>query len=276
MVALYANQADILRCYMRDTYHLEYLQSSTIDLLHTFFPSRFIERYKDLVNISIAFFYHWVCSSYTGYTIGEEDSGIHLLLTEYSPLSSTLRFSRFMISYLIPYIVPKLINLYLYDYMQTYGMTLGKIKEFARKYILARFFLTGKYISYADWLLGLRYFVKGKKDAEYPRALFYSYAGKFIAIQIMISAIKLISKFFINHFNKTKPIEINNDQEIGEVRIDGVRCAICMEVCKSPSTSKCGHVFCWTCILNAVQRKPQCPICRKHCKPQDIIFLYNI
>ena len=43
------------------------------------------------------------------------------------------------------------------------------------------------------------------------------------------------------------------------------RCAICfVEDMVEPMTTKCGHIFCWVCIHQAVGLKPECPICRKH------------
>jgi peroxin-10 len=40
--------------------------------------------------------------------------------------------------------------------------------------------------------------------------------------------------------------------------------------------SSCGHVFCWNCLMQWVSTvRPQCPLCRAPCRPQDVLPLYN-
>ena len=51
----------------------------------------------------------------------------------------------------------------------------------------------------------------------------------------------------------------NNNNEHGE------DCAICL--CslgeRNSCVTECGHAFCLSCLLQAVQRKPDCPLCRQ-------------
>lgn len=41
------------------------------------------------------------------------------------------------------------------------------------------------------------------------------------------------------------------------------KCTLCLEVFKDPSVTTCGHVFCWVCVRDWVQEKPECPLCRQ-------------
>ncbi|CAB9507135.1 Peroxisome biogenesis factor 10 [Seminavis robusta] len=54
-------------------------------------------------------------------------------------------------------------------------------------------------------------------------------------------------------------------------------CSICNMERQNPSApSSCGHVFCWKCLLQWVSGiRPECPLCRAACRPQDIVALYN-
>ena len=54
-------------------------------------------------------------------------------------------------------------------------------------------------------------------------------------------------------------------------------CGICLnERIHSAAPSKCGHVFCWNCILHwVVNVREECPLCRASTRPQDVIPLYN-
>ena len=51
-------------------------------------------------------------------------------------------------------------------------------------------------------------------------------------------------------------------------------CSICMNFKKFPSATPCGHVFCWDCIINwTMNVRKECPLCRRPCREQDVIFL---
>ena len=51
------------------------------------------------------------------------------------------------------------------------------------------------------------------------------------------------------------------------------KCTLCLEPMKDPSVTTCGHVFCWTCILDWVDEKPECPLCRQGVMSQHVLPL---
>ena len=51
------------------------------------------------------------------------------------------------------------------------------------------------------------------------------------------------------------------------------KCTLCLEPMKDPSVTTCGHVFCWTCILDWVDEKPECPLCRQSVLSQHVLPL---
>lgn len=51
------------------------------------------------------------------------------------------------------------------------------------------------------------------------------------------------------------------------------KCTLCLEPMKDPSVTTCGHVFCWTCILDWVNEKPECPLCRQAVLRQHVLPL---
>jgi hypothetical protein len=54
-------------------------------------------------------------------------------------------------------------------------------------------------------------------------------------------------------------------------------CAICRADRKHPAASiSCGHVCCWSCLNQWVTNvRPECPLCRSPCRPQNIMALYH-
>ena len=41
------------------------------------------------------------------------------------------------------------------------------------------------------------------------------------------------------------------------------KCTLCLEPMKDPSSTTCGHTFCFTCILEWLGEKQECPLCRQ-------------
>lgn len=54
-------------------------------------------------------------------------------------------------------------------------------------------------------------------------------------------------------------------------------CGICRLERKHPAASiHCGHVFCWNCLYQWISTVQEaCPLCRRPCRTQEIIFLHN-
>ncbi|XP_017892764.1 peroxisome biogenesis factor 10-like [Ceratina calcarata] len=52
-------------------------------------------------------------------------------------------------------------------------------------------------------------------------------------------------------------------------------CQLCLE--KMPTTATpCGHLFCWFCLTDWLNAKPQCPLCREHVLPSRIVHVMNL
>lgn len=47
-------------------------------------------------------------------------------------------------------------------------------------------------------------------------------------------------------------------------------CKICMETFKKPYMTKCGHSFCYECIIRILKKQQNCPICREELSKNDI------
>jgi Ring finger domain len=63
----------------------------------------------------------------------------------------------------------------------------------------------------------------------------------------------------------------------GNSRSSSSICSICKLERKNPAApTSCGHVFCWRCLSQWVSTiRPECPLCRAECRPQDIVALHN-
>lgn len=54
------------------------------------------------------------------------------------------------------------------------------------------------------------------------------------------------------------------------------KCTLCLEPMKDPSSTTCGHTFCFTCILDWLGEKQECPLCRQRVLSQHGTCLLSV
>ncbi len=63
-----------------------------------------------------------------------------------------------------------------------------------------------------------------------------------------------------------RPIVIavsDSPRQASASNVEAKKCPICIDALSQPSATICGHVFCTSCISEAVREHHLCPICRK-------------
>lgn len=53
------------------------------------------------------------------------------------------------------------------------------------------------------------------------------------------------------------------------------KCVLCLEDRHDTSTTDCGHLFCWSCIMDWLNQKEECPVCREPMQKSRVIYLMN-
>eukprot|EP01147_Barroeca_monosierra_P002427 gene2427-5367_t len=85
------------------------------------------------------------------------------------------------------------------------------------------------------------------------------------------------------------PVQLSNDsdgirvtasseeqEDANEAKPDtDFNCNICLDKVSEPVVTRCGHLFCWPCLHEWLQLKPDCPVCKAGVTPESVISLYT-
>ncbi|SCU81927.1 LANO_0B04588g1_1 [Lachancea nothofagi CBS 11611] len=72
-------------------------------------------------------------------------------------------------------------------------------------------------------------------------------------------------------FSQVEHIYLKDSSELQFIEAESRKCILCLEWMTDPSCGPCGHIFCWSCILNWCKERPECPLCRQACQMQSIL-----
>lgn len=93
----------------------------------------------------------------------------------------------------------------------------------------------------------------------------------FITIKKIAKYLKS-NKTLENNDNKNQYLHLTVKNQNSKMKD---KCTLCLDNYKDKSVTWCGHMFCWSCITQYLEKNPECPQCRKKAFPNQVIFLQN-
>lgn len=154
---------------------------------------------------------------------------------------------------------------------------LRSLAAFIHRCNLSVFYLQGIFYHLAKRFTGVRYLLlRSWLGDESPRP-YFRILGILTAIQLTVAFIQFLRsdlkrEYFDSHeTNKQKRILSTDNSYV----CPSLRCSLCLEQRLHSTATPCGHLFCWKCIVEWVQTKPQCPLCREEFTASRLVCLQN-
>jgi len=147
---------------------------------------------------------------------------------------------------------------------------------------LAHYCLTGRHPTLWHELLRLNVKRETPSRISDPPPTTHSLVGRLIFIQAGATLTQTLARRFASYVASRRMQEQSQDEEDSSSAVvsslsSSQHCGICrMPRTNSAAPSSCGHVFCWKCLYQWVSTvRPECPLCRSACRPQDVLALHN-
>lgn len=288
-----ARQPEILRTLQKDAAFTNQFGANLSEILR-FTNNNLWIRYNRLSTLFMELAYHGFASYNNLQTLGEEYTGIIQIDNKYVSLpNKLLQMMSIIMEYAGERLLIKIIKnleleiernneirpeakiqlrrccsflLYSLPYIQAMHQTWFYL--FGGKYQISRRITGINYVLIRHWL--------NAKHSVYG----YKVLGVISAMQLFLvfSAFvkealrsKQATKTTIERIDKLR--ELTDDDENVE---KGRKCILCLEKRRETCATVCGHLFCWSCILDWLDQKEECPVCREPIQKSSIVYLMNV
>ncbi|KAJ7966367.1 Peroxisome biogenesis factor 10 [Quillaja saponaria] len=201
----------------------------------------------------------------------------------------------------------KFSRLWLYM-VQRWPAVLPIAREFLQLVLRANlmfFYFEGLYYHISKRAAGIRYVFIGKPSNQRPR---YQILGIFLLIQLCILAAEGLRRSNLSSIASSvhqassgthlaaagRGLPVLNEEGTlasedtdkgswasnsfppeSQAAIGSSKCTLCLSNRQHPTATSCGHVFCWTCITEWCNEKPECPLCRTPITHSSLVCLYH-
>ncbi|GAB0086822.1 peroxisome biogenesis factor 10 [Sergentomyia squamirostris] len=136
-------------------------------------------------------------------------------------------------------------------------------------YIFAGKYHISKRVTGINYLL-VRYWINSTMSMNAYRLL-----GVITLIQLGIMVLKSL-KLLKEDLERIRPEECGKSSLAEQSALQGRKmCVLCLEPRKDTSATPCGHLFCWNCIMDSLDQKSVCPVCRESAEKRSVVPLMN-
>lgn len=292
-----AGQAEIIRTIQKDQTYIDEIRSQLSDIL-LLVSQRNWFRYNHLCKLIAEVLYHQYAIVHNLQTLGEEYTGIIQVDANYVMLpNKALQIFAILLEYGGEHVVDRILTRLQTEIDRSEEMLPEAKERFVRlldglKFIVpyvrgfhtSAFYICGGRYHISKRLTGINYILIRNWLKENHSIYGFRILGVVTLLQLLLSLI-------VKWIEKSKKARVSNSAisdtstaqrtssqptTSGSTSVSkSNKCALCMELAVDLSATQCGHLFCWVCILNWLDERQICPICRESIKKSRVIRLQN-
>lgn len=279
----FANAPDIIRANQKDTYVEVTLRDSIRDLVQWFKGVRFLNNFGPEIDAASTFTYLCLTTLVGARTLGEEYTDL-FYLTPNRAMPSWKRRGAFVLT---AGLMPILVHRY---YSKLRAKLLKKTNPDSLLYSvlesiqpatfstinLALFYFFGSYYQLSKRIFGLRYAFGHRVNPLDPKGS-YELLGLLMVLQAFVKLINAVRVRYVAANPEAQPevteLTLDDPNTLPQIPHNSRTCALCFDPIRSPTATKCGHLFCWSCVSEWCRDHSECPVCRQSCDEQNLLIL---
>ncbi|KAI0733969.1 Pex12 amino terminal region-domain-containing protein [Fomitopsis betulina] len=308
----HAQQPQIIRSHQRDFFQISSLREQADVVLRAWLGTRWLSRWDKEVELCIKLLYFGLTVGRGVQTLGEEytDIWVHSAHTGGVPswrTGAALVLLPTLPSYMLArwgtYLPPT-------SRLTSLVRSVPALLETLSEINLAIFYFRGTYYNLAKRILGIRYISATPHDPN-TRPPSYSLLGILLAVRLLHRLITFLRPTTEPGPKGKRPVDDREEVYIDDrpvstmiARADadeapqitaeedertildftqippavrGSRnCTLCLEERTATTSTECGHLFCWDCIVGWGREKAECPLCRQSLSLTSLLPIYNL
>ena len=288
-----ARQPEVIRTTQKDLQYTSEINQNVIEIVQFFSKNnRNLIKFSEFSKTSSNLFFHGFASLNRLQTLGEEYTGVIQIdkRTDHLP-SKFLQLIAIILEFAGENFFLKMLKIYEKKVEESDELlpearkTILKLIQIVRAsvpYIKALhrglFFLNSGYFQLSKRLTGINYVLVRFWLNEHHSLKGYKFLGVVTLLQVLFSIYgKLKEKFEENKLksDQTPKAGITRTLKAHPIAESTKKCVLCLENRTDLTATYCGHLFCWTCILELLRFKGECPMCREPLESSSVIFLQN-
>ncbi|XP_061398442.1 peroxisome biogenesis factor 10 [Musca vetustissima] len=290
-----ARQPEIVRSVQKDAKYTGELSEDFSDILRLTGPRNWI-KYNSLTKLLAEISYHGFASLNNLQTLGEEYTGIIQVDSAYKQIpSSLLQLSAIILEFGGDTVYLKVLQK-LGKYVEEHDDIVPEAKQrikaiiqfmqISPSYVKALhkslFYLRSDKYQLSKRLTGINYVLI--RHWLQPEFSLYGYKILGIVTFLQVTFSAAIAAFDTWKEHKRKQYEVSKSIKrfiqkdlytTRNDRLNAPQCILCLEPRMAPSLTPCGHLFCWNCLLDWLDERDECPLCRETLKKSQIVQLQN-